>query len=183
MGYAANQIEARNTADKQSASNSNPEMISETVFQLVGGMLMSSKIKQRSPRIFLHLVRTMDKHYSASTIAHEAKLYEERLGSEREFSEATYFVNKSRTCFQNTNSTTNAASRIGRLKSHGNMLSEKKFENLKTQSRVCFSFAKGKPCFYQPCPFQHQEAHVANQAYDDDWSSSDEMDFQSDLLA
>ena len=76
MRDAANQIEARYKADKQSANNPNPEMTSETVFQLVGGMLMSEKIKQRSPRIFSHLVRTMDKHYSASTIAHEAKLYE-----------------------------------------------------------------------------------------------------------
>ena len=122
MRDAANQIEARYKADKQSANNPNPEMTSETVFQLVGGMLMSEKIKQRSPRIFSHLVRTMDTHYSASTIAHEAKLYEERLGTESEFNEITYFANNSRKCFHNTNSTTNAASRIGRLKSHGNML-------------------------------------------------------------
>ena len=55
MRDAAQQIEARYVAEKRSSTNPSPTMTSETVFQLIGGMLMSEKIKQRSPKIFSHL--------------------------------------------------------------------------------------------------------------------------------
>ena len=85
----------------------------------------------------------MDKHYSASTIAHEAKLYEERLGSESKFDEATYLANHSRICFSATHSRSNAVSKSVRFKTHGNVLSEEKFDYLKAQSKTCFNYSHG----------------------------------------
>ena len=182
MRDAAQQIEARYIAEKRSSTNPNPQMSSETVFQLIGGMLMSEKIKQRSPKIFSHLVRTMDKHYSASNIAHEAKLYEERLGHQGEsvLTSTSYFVNKNKKKAQKPKSN----SKSNNAPSHSIKLSKEKFDQYKAQSKVCNNFNKGKPCYYQPCPFRHVKGHVANLAYVADLKSSQQStDFQSGLLA
>ena len=182
MRDAAQQIEARYIAEKRSTSNPSPQMSSETVFQLIGGMLMSEKIKQRSPKIFSHLVRTMDKHYSASNIAHEAKLYEERLGHQGEsvLTSTSFYANKNKKKAQKPKS----KSKMGNASTHSVKLSKEKFDQYKAQSKVCNNFNKGKPCYYQPCPFRHVKGHVANFAYvADDQSSEQSTDFQSGLLA
>ena len=182
MRDAAQQIEARFVAEKKSATNPNPTMTSETVFQLVGGMLMSEKIKQRSPKIFSHLVRTMDKHYSASTIAHEAKLYEERLGDQGDsiLAANNFFAHKSKKRNQKPKSKAPKPS----LPTSGNKLTKEKFDQFKTQGKDCNNAKNGKPCYYKPCPFRHANGHVANLAYVTENSSNEQStDFQYGLLA
>ena len=63
-------ITAKFKSDRQSA-----EMTAETAFSLMGAMLMSEKIKARAPNIYPHLVKTMDRHYSAGGIASDAQRY------------------------------------------------------------------------------------------------------------
>ena len=182
MRDAAQQIEARYVAEKKTATNPNPTMTSETVFQLVGGMLMSEKIKQRSPKIFSHLVRTMDKHYSASTIAHEAKLYEERLGHEGDsiLGANNFFAHKSK----KRNQKPKPKAPKSTLPTSGNKLSNEKFDQYKAQGKACNNFKQDKPCYYKPCPFRHVKGHVANLAYvTEDTSSEQSTDFQYGLLA
>ena len=182
MRDAAQQIEARYIAEKRSTTNPNPQMSSETVFQLIGGMLMSEKIKQRSPKIFSHLVRTMDKHYSASNIAHEAKLYEERLGHQGEsvLASTGFYANKNKKKPQKPKN----IAKSSKTSNHNVKLSKEKFDQYKAQSKVCNNFNKGKPCYYQPCPFRHVKGHVANLAYVADIQSSQQStDFKFGLLA
>ena len=47
-------------------------------------MLIAEKVKERSPKIFGMIIKTMDRYCTASNIAHEAQLYRERLGEESE---------------------------------------------------------------------------------------------------
>ena len=60
-------------------------MTVDTVFSLVGAMLMSEKVKAWTPNIYPRLVKTMDNHYSASGKASEAnkafKKIKDRLSS------------------------------------------------------------------------------------------------------
>ena len=60
-------ITAKFKSDRQ-----NSEMTAETAFSLMGAMLMSEKIKAWAPNIYPHLVKTMDRHYSAGGIASDA---------------------------------------------------------------------------------------------------------------
>ena len=53
-------------------------MTAETAFSLMGAMLMSEKIKAWAPNIYPHLVKTMDRHYSAGGIASDAQRYLDR---------------------------------------------------------------------------------------------------------
>ena len=53
-------------------------MTVDIVFLLVGAMLMIEKVKAWTPKIYPHLVKTMDNHYSASGIASEAQNYLDR---------------------------------------------------------------------------------------------------------
>ena len=53
-------------------------MTAETVFSLMGAMLMSEKIKAWAPNIYPHLIKTMDRHYSAGGIASDAQHYLDR---------------------------------------------------------------------------------------------------------
>ena len=182
MRDAAQQIEARYIAEKRSTTNPNPQMTSETVFQLVGGMLMSEKIKQRSPKIFSHLVRTMDKHYSASNIAHEAKLYEERLGNQGDdiLGASNFFAHKSK----KRNNKPKSKAPKSSLPSSGNTLTKEKFDQFKAKGKSCNNFQQERPCYYEPCPFRHVKGYVANLAYvTEDTSSEQSTDFQYGLLA
>ena len=183
MRDASQQIEARYKAEHTSPGNQNPEMSSKAAFQLIGGMLMSEKIKQRSPVIFSHLVRSMDKHYSASTIAHEAKLYEERLGNQDYTCETSFQANNSLSQYSTYISKSNSGSQHRKRQSHSNELTSDRFDYLEAQSKVCFNFPRGKPCFYNPCPFQHLETYEAHASYDIGNISSDETDFHSDMFA
>ena len=186
MRDAAQQIEARYKAEKRSTTNPNPQMSSETGFQLIGGMLMSEKIKQRSPKIFSHLVRTMDKHYSASNIAHEAKLYEERLGHQGDsiLSSNSFFTQKNKKWQRKPKAQSKPALKPQQTSTNDVKLSKEKFDYYKSQAKNCINFNKGKPCAYNPCPFRHAKGHVANQAYiAGDKSSKQSTDFQYGLLA
>ena len=66
-------ITAKFKSDRQNA-----EMTAETAFSLMGAMLMSEKIKAWAPNIYPHLVKTMDRHYSAGGIASDAQRYLDR---------------------------------------------------------------------------------------------------------
>ena len=66
-------ITAKFKSDRQNA-----EMTAETAFSLMGAMLMSEKIKAWTPNIYPHLVKTMDRHYSAGGIASDAQHYLDR---------------------------------------------------------------------------------------------------------
>ena len=66
-------ITAKFKSDRQNA-----EMTAETAFSLMGAMLMSEKIKAWTPNIYPHLVKTMDRHYSAGGIASDAQRYLDR---------------------------------------------------------------------------------------------------------
>ena len=66
-------ITAKFKSDRQNA-----EMTAETAFSLMGAMLMSEKIKAWTPNIYPHLVKTMDRHYSAVGIASDAQRYLDR---------------------------------------------------------------------------------------------------------
>ena len=66
-------ITAKFKSDRQNA-----EMTAETAFSLMGAMLMSEKIKAWAPNIYPHLVKTMDRHYSACGIARDAQRYLDR---------------------------------------------------------------------------------------------------------
>ena len=183
MRDASQQIEARYKAEHSSIGNPNPEMSSEAAFQIIGGMLMSEKIKQRSPAIFSHLVRTMDKHYSAFNIAREAKLYEERLGIQDDTCETYVQAHKSRNSGDDSNSESNVDPQYRKSQPHSNELSRSQFNHLQALSKFCFNFPRGRPCFYKPCPFQHLERYEAHAAYDTEDMSSDEADSENDLLA
>ena len=50
----------------------------DTVFSIMGAMLMSEKVKNWNPNIYFHLVKTMDSHYTAFGIACEAQQYVNR---------------------------------------------------------------------------------------------------------
>ena len=160
MRDAAQQIEARYKADKKSASNPDPQLSAETVFQLIGGMLMSEKIKERSPKIFSHLVRSMDKHYSASNIAHEAKLYEERLGGQADAvldsDDVAYFLAKSQ---PKRNFKPKGKKELNKTTTSTNK-NKPKPDNKRSQ--ICFKFKKGLPCNKKPCPYRHVTTHTAN---------------------
>ena len=66
-------ITAKFKSDRQNA-----EMTAETAFSLTGAMLMSEKIKAWTPNIYPHLVKTIDRHYSAGGIASDAQRYLDR---------------------------------------------------------------------------------------------------------
>lgn len=50
-------------------------MTADTAFSLMGAMLMSERIKAWAPNIYPHLVKTMDRHYSAGGIASDAQRF------------------------------------------------------------------------------------------------------------
>lgn len=66
-------IKARFKLDKRNA-----EMTADTAFSLMGAMLMSKRIKAWAPNIYPHLVKTMDRHYSAGGIASDAQRFLDR---------------------------------------------------------------------------------------------------------
>ena len=67
-------IHIKNKYSKDNATG----MTVDTVFSLVGMMLMSEKVKAWTPNIYPYLVKTMDNHYSVSGIASEAQNYLDR---------------------------------------------------------------------------------------------------------
>ena len=48
-------------------------MSADSLFSLMGAMLMSEKVKTWAPNIFPHIVKTMDRHYTAGGIANDAQ--------------------------------------------------------------------------------------------------------------
>ena len=65
-------------------------------------MLIAEKVKENSSKIFSMMIKTID--WTASNIAHEAKLYKERLAEESELILAS---DKSTFCTQRPRGTTN----------------------------------------------------------------------------
>ena len=47
-------------------------------------MLTAEKVRERSPKIFGMMIKNIDRHWTASNIALEAKLYQERLAEQSE---------------------------------------------------------------------------------------------------
>ena len=143
-------------------------MTVDTVFSLVGAMLMSEKVLTRTPNIYPRLVKTMDNHYSASGIASEALNYLDR-GINTDVTtdhDITAYYNKpqrpkplkdppgQRTTFKKYNIPTN------------HMSTPEQTRRDRTQDQeICRNYARGLSCFHgHNSPYRHPphaQAHVA----------------------
>lgn len=50
-------------------------MSADAIFSLIGVMLMSEKVKVWAPNIFPHIVKAMDCHYTAGSIASDVQRF------------------------------------------------------------------------------------------------------------
>ena len=56
------------------------EMSTQQVFKVIGAMLLSIQIRNNHPNVYRSMVRSMDKHWCANTLAAECQDYLDRLG-------------------------------------------------------------------------------------------------------
>ena len=160
---AAQQIKHRFTEEKKSTTNGKPQLSADEVFQLMGAMLIAEKVKERSPKIFGMMIKTMDRHWTASNIAHEAKLYQERLGEESEAilesDDTVFFAKKQRKISQLVAKPTYVKPPTEKPIKQ----STKKKNDRKSSDVICRNFQSGT-CRYSPCKFKHVKLHNANVA-------------------
>ena len=165
---AAQQIKSRFTKEKRTASNDRPELSADEVFQLMGAMLIAEKVKENSPKIFSMMIKTMDRHWTASNIAHEAKLYQERLGEESEsilVSDESAFYSRRPRGKGNTEKPTQSNQRKANSGTKSTISSTKTPKtSVKKKDRTCWNFLSGTPCRHTPCRFEHTKPHTANMA-------------------
>ena len=60
-------------------TDNNAELTVDTLFSIMGAMLMNEKVKTWNSNLYPHLVKTMDNHYTASGITCEAQQYLDRV--------------------------------------------------------------------------------------------------------
>lgn len=64
-------VHIKNKFKKDSAQ----EMPTDTVYSLMSIMLMNEKVKARVPNVYPHVIKTMNNHYTACSIAGDAQRY------------------------------------------------------------------------------------------------------------
>ena len=95
------------------------------------------------------MIKTMDRHWTASNIAHEAKLYQERLGEESEVILVTR---------QNAKLTEKPKRHNPGRKPPANQ--NKSEDEPKPSETVCRNFLRGS-CRFSPCKFKHMKLQTA----------------------
>ena len=64
----------------KSNNNNTTEMSSQHVFKLFGAMLLSVQLRNTHPTVYRSMVKNMDRHWSATSLAAESQDYLDRLG-------------------------------------------------------------------------------------------------------
>ena len=131
----------------------NTEITAQHVFKMLGALILSIRIRSLYPKIYHSMVKDMDKHWTATSLAAECQDFLDRLGPDSSYSEV-YLAKQ--------DGTSNA-------KKERDILSLEKLKE-KVKHEVCKSFARTGTCKYgDKCFRRHIEG-----TYD----TEDETNFQ-----
>ena len=145
---ACTTVSAKYTKENASMSNPSPVLDAKGVFSLLGAMLMSEQIRVKSPSIYGHLIKRINKFSSASAIAAEAQQLSDRNVGDDSIGAQAYYGKKERS------------------KKPKQSLAEKFAKNLKLsesyvdkliKEKVCIRFNSKEGCKKTPCPYKHQK--------------------------
>ena len=142
---------------KFKVANNNSDITGHAVFKLFAAMMCSLQIRQRYPKVYQSMVKNMDKHWTATSLAAEAQDYLDRLPDISQ--DQTFLVQPKRNSKQvskalKTNSVQSKQDRDARSL---DKLKEK------VKNEICKSFAKTGSCKYgERCFRKHiKESYMA----------------------
>ena len=139
----------------------NKDMDSTSVFNLMGAMLLSEKLKVKDSNIYGHMVRNMDDHWSADGVAADAQNYADRLLS-RDIANpgdegATFYAGK-----KSTKSKEEALQKeLNELKASVQNMKLVNTDGIsKKKKNVCYKWKKTGKCDRKDCKYMHKEEPV-----------------------
>ena len=134
-------IASLHISKKYKESNS-AEISSQQVFKVIGAMLLSIQLRERHPKVYRAMVKGMDKHWTATSLAAEAANYLDRIGPDISQNE-TYIVQPKKSAKQ----TSKASKKNSVQHKEREILSLDKLKE-KVKDQVCRNFAKNGECKY-----------------------------------
>ena len=176
--------------------DNNADLTVDTLFSVMGAMLMSEKVKTWNPNLYPHLVKTMDNHYTASGIACEAQRYIDRgirTDDTTSHDNAYYTHRPQRWSRGNTPIKPKQPLRTSEhpprsqwtntTTSHNrNHYQTHRGRDHNQEPTVCWNYTMGRACFHgQNCPFRHPpltQAHVATTDKDTPSMNTEVQDFR-----
>ena len=174
------------------------ELAVDTLFSIMGAMLMSEKVKTWNSNIYPHLVKTMDNHYSAIGIACEAQRYLDRgikTDDPTSHDSAYYTHRPQRSSRGNVPTKPKQPLRTSRQPPHSQQTSATKPHRRdhyrphrghehNPEPDICKNYTMGRTCFRgRNCPYRHPpltqaQAHVAATNDDTPYINDEEQDFR-----
>ena len=168
-------------------TDNNTELTVDTLFSIIGVMLMSDKVKTWNSNIYPHLVKTMDNHYTVSGIACEVKKYLDRsIKSDNTTShDNTYYTHRPQQSSRgNVSIKQKQPLRTSKQPLHSQQMSwttPNKRDHYQAfrdrdhnpEPAICKNYTRGRTCFHgRNCPNCHLPlAHPIISAKDDDTPS------------
>lgn len=167
-------------------SDHSREIPADTVFSLMGAMLMSEKVKAWTPSLYPHIVKTMDKHYTAGGIASDVQRYIDcgvKTDDEINDSPIAYYANRPQRSDQRTRRTEHNVNRQTlRPQARKDTTTPRNTKPTGTRghfqtcrddeqnqdAEICQNYMKGYACFHgRNCRYRHPPRAQAYIATDD----------------
>ena len=151
---ACRSIMAKWAKDNATEANPSPVLNAQGAFALIGAMLMSERVRLRSPIIYGHLLKKMDKHTSAAQVANVAQVMSDRQIDETETTVHHAFYNK-----DGKGDQVKVVPTVHHKKPKSRYHKEKRTytnsEKEMMKKRICLDFNSKKGCSRGKCGFQH----------------------------
>ena len=144
---ACTTVSAKYTKENTSPSNQNPVLDAKGVFSLLGAMLMSEQIRVKSPSIYGHLIKRINKFSSASAIAAEAQQLSDRKMGDDSMGAHAYYGKK--------NDKKPKQSLAEKFAKDLNL--KKSFVDKLIKEKVCIKFNSKAGCKQSSCKYKHQK--------------------------
>ena len=134
--------------------NNNAEMTTSQVFKLLGASLLSVQVRNAHPSIYRSMIKSMDKHWTATSLASEAQDYLDRLGPSMQENQ-TFMAQPKKKIESTKTKTSTDADKGSKRSTKGNNSLEKLKEKVKDQ--ICREFAESGTCKYGERCFRRHE--------------------------
>ena len=138
----------QSTRKKNTSSSDETQVLdAKGVFSLLGAMLMSEQIRVKSPSIYGHLIKRINKFSNASAIAAEAQQLSDRKMGDDSISAHAYYGKKN-----DKKPKQSLAEKFAK-----NLNLKKSFVDKLVKEKVCIRFNSKEGCKKSSCPYKHQK--------------------------